>query len=208
MNGWPLLLLPLVLAACGGGSGHPSARPATGSGPTATSHIDKAARPSSTPARTCTSLELHGTAEWQIGAMPIGGVPGARRFAREMEGLVHVTNVSNAACSMPEVFRAQLVAADGRTLDLPSVMRSFEQAPYHRKSPLASDASAAAPIMWEASWCGPDPGTAPTLLLTLAPEGPPLRVHVDLVHGEFGHVPSCDRAIAASHLVFAPFRQT
>jgi hypothetical protein len=204
--------LALVAAACGGvNAARTSAHRATYPDTTSTSLIEESI-PSSAPAptnppRTCTSEDLRGVAEWQAGAMPVGGVPGARRFAREMEGLVHVINTSHTACLTPEAFSARLVAVDGRSLGLRSVMRSFEQAPYHWKGPLAPGASAAAPFMWEPSWCGPDPGTSPTLALTLTPEKSPLMVRVDLVHGEFGHLPACDRALASSDLVFAPFRQ-
>jgi hypothetical protein len=199
---WRLALgILLVASACSSSGSHAEDRPRSATVPTASS------APTPARLRTCVTRDLHASADWEAGFVALGGSPGARTGGTEMTGLLKVWNVSPSSCDLPGRFAVRLVGATGVALPLRSDERDFDRYPYDANGPLVPGALAAAPIIWEPSWCGADPGLAPLMVVTLAPRDVPLRVHVTDAHPEFAHTPSCLRGARASVLVVAPFRQ-
>jgi hypothetical protein len=208
-----LLVIVGLTAGCRNESTTARADPKVESSPSSPSSRVNAA-PGASPStltplklRNCLSRDLRGSADWQAGFLAMGGTPAHRTGGLEMEGSLKIRNASRSSCALPEHLSVRLMRPGGGPLALQSVERNFGLHLYLWDGPLAPGGIAAAPLKWEPSWCGTDPGLSPVLAVTLAPEDAPLRVRVTATHPEFPHVPSCNRNLRASVLVVAPFRQ-
>ncbi len=160
---------------------------------------------SAAPPPTCTAGDLRVSAAWEAGVADVGMNPSLHHGAREMEGTLSMTNTSATACSAPPNVK---VAIEGPTgpLSVPSQADAFEIGPYTQQRALNTAATAVAPLVWRPSYCGPDPGVAPTLLVTIGTD-PAAMVRVTNPAPGLFHVPTCDKYHPASVISIGDFGQ-
>lgn len=155
----------------------------------------------------CTATDLQLSAQWvhahvavTRSQVPPGQVPQPTAI---MDGTLSITNVSTTTCSAPTNVSVAIVGPTGR-LNVASQDRAIPTAGYMDQRPLVRGAMAIASLVWQPSWCGPDPGPSPTLLVTFPPD-PPLKIQVLDQQPATGHVPSCTPGQPASVIVVGSF---
>jgi hypothetical protein len=158
--------------------------------------------------RPCTATDVELSAQWvhaYIAQTRTGPSSSLAPLQAMMDGTLSMTNTSTTACTAPTDVKVAILGAKG-PLNLPSHDATDPAGGYMVHRPLAPKATAVAPLSWSPSWCGPDPGPTPTLLVTVPPD-PPLKVQVVDSLPDQTHAPSCDPGQAASVIVVGAFGQ-
>lgn len=158
----------------------------------------------------CRAVNVKVAAQWEPGVVPYGADPAHRNSAAELFGQITIVN-DGPACTLTGYPQLQLVGSTGAPLAVPIVYGG-------QGCRLACGGIAGAPIVlrrgqvsavgidWQPSYCGPNPGTHPQLVVTIGKYESQIAKIRNLGSPRSPiYAPSCVRTLPPSRLIVEPY---